>query len=90
MLAGLLAFLLFVGSGAYVTVIALAGDAAPEHRRALFMSRFASSTDLGSALGPIVGYAVYAELGIGWATAMAAGLFLLAPVLKILSAATER
>jgi MFS family permease len=90
LLAFLLAFVLFIGSGAYVTIIAVAGDAAPERGRALFMSRFTSSTDLGGALGPIVGYAVYAELGIGWAAAMAAGLFLLAPVLRVVSAVAYR
>ncbi len=52
-------------------VYTLAGDKAPADNRAIYMSRFGTSIDLGTSLGPIVGYSLYAGLGFSWVAASA-------------------
>jgi len=44
-------------------VYTMAGDTAPEHGQALHMSRFVTFTDLGTALAPVVAFAVFAGYG---------------------------
>ncbi len=52
-------------------VYTLAGDKTPADNRAIYMSRFGTSIDLGTSLGPIVGYSLYAGLGFSWVAASA-------------------
>ena len=53
--------------GSRLSIYILAGDRAPLENRALFMSRFSTFSDMGMALGPIVGFFLYAALGFSWA-----------------------
>lgn len=54
----LLPLLFLGGSLSVVTLDALAGDLAPRGRRPQVMARYATWQDLGSALGPLAGYAL--------------------------------
>jgi MFS family permease len=73
---------------ARLLIIALAGDLAPPGDEALFMSRFSTFVDLGTALGPPAAFSLYAGLGFGYVAALAAGLLL--PVLLPLAAGALR
>jgi MFS family permease len=54
------------GIAVYLLIYTLAGDLAPHHGRALHMSRFSTFLDLGTSLGPIIGFAIYASYGFVW------------------------
>ena len=86
LVTGPLGLLLFTGSAGFVTALALAGDSAPVVGRGLFLSRFTSFTDLGSALGPMVGFALY-EVGGLPAVAAASLVVLSAAVVAVRTAA---
>jgi MFS family permease len=88
LLLGLIAVFLFTSSAGFVTALALAGDRAPLTGRALFMSRYTSATDLGSALGPMIGYGLYASVGLGWAAGFSVAL--LVPLLLVLAVGGRR
>ena len=45
---------------------ALAGDLAPRDRRSTVMSRYATWQDLGSALGPLIGYLALGATSLTW------------------------
>ena len=45
---------------------ALAGDLAPRDRRSTVMSRYATWQDLGSALGPFIGYLALGATSLTW------------------------
>lgn len=70
------------GISARLLIYTIAGDLAPDSGKALHMSRFATFTDLGTALGPMVGFALFAAHGflpvavIGWALLLAVLTFL--------------
>lgn len=59
------------GIAVYLLIYTLAGDLAPHSDRALHMSRFSTFLDLGTSLGPIVGFAIYASYGFVWVTVLA-------------------
>jgi len=61
------------------------GDATPPELRGVVMGGFATANDLGSATGPLVGYAIAAGLGFAWAYALCVAL--LATALVVLAAA---
>jgi MFS family permease len=61
---GLLLAQFAVAVGGRLSLFALAGELAPTTRRALYMSRFTTFTDLGTALGPIIGFSLYARAGL--------------------------
>jgi predicted MFS family arabinose efflux permease len=44
-------------------VYSMAGDRAVSEARAIYMSRFATFTDLGTAVGPMLGFSLYAGIG---------------------------
>jgi MFS family permease len=54
------------GIAVYLLISTLAGDLAPHSGRALHMSRFSTFADLGTSLGPIIGFAIYARYGFIW------------------------
>ncbi len=54
------------------------GDASPPHVRGTLMAAFATAADLGGAAGPLVGYLLAAAVGLRWAYAMCAVLFITA------------
>ena len=53
-------------SASMVGIYALAGDKAPQQKRAIFMNRFVTFTDLGTALGPLITFPIYAYFGFHW------------------------
>ena len=53
---------------------ALAGDLAPRDRRSTVMSRYATWQDLGSALGPLIGYLALGATSLTWVYAVNACL----------------
>jgi MFS family permease len=69
---------------ARLIIVALAGDLAPVGDEALFMSRFSTFVDLGTALGPVAAFSLYAAWGFEYVAVLAVGLLL--SVLLLLSA----
>lgn len=59
---------------ARLIIVALAGDLAPPGNEAVFMSRFSTFVDLGTALGPVAAFSLYAGFGFAWVALLAAGL----------------
>lgn len=59
------------GIGVHLLLYTLAGDLAPDRGGALHVSRFSTFLDLGTAIGPIVGFALYAGYGFLWVAALA-------------------
>jgi MFS family permease len=59
------------GIGVHLLLYTLAGDLAPDGGGALHVSRFSTFLDLGTAIGPIVGFALYAGYGFLWVAALA-------------------
>lgn len=55
---------------ARLMIFAVAGDLAPQQDRALHMSRFATFVDLGTALGPVVAFAIFAGYGFLFVAAL--------------------
>ena len=51
------------GVSARLIIYTMAGDMAPENGKALHMSRFSTFVDLGTALGPAIAFALYANHG---------------------------
>jgi MFS family permease len=70
------------GVSARLLIYTIAGDLAPGRDRALHMSRFSTSVDLGTAMGPIVAFALYA--GRGFLPVALVAWLLLAAVLALL------
>jgi MFS family permease len=64
------------GNGVHLLLYTLAGDLAPHRDGAIHVSRFSTFIDLGTAAGPIVGFALYAAFGFLW-VAMLAWLLML-------------
>jgi len=74
----------FVASTATVVVLdATAGDLAPRGRTAQVMSRYATWRDLGSALGPLVGYGMAVVVGLSWVYGIAAGLLVFGSIVHL-------
>jgi MFS family permease len=69
--------LFFAATAVQVSLDAAAGDLAIHGNRARLMSWYATSHDLGAAIGPIVGYSIGIALGLGIIYPATAGLFLL-------------
>lgn len=59
------------GIGVHLLLYTLAGDLAPYRDGALHVSRFSTFLDLGTAIGPIVGFALYAGYGFLWVASLA-------------------
>jgi MFS family permease len=55
---------------ARLMIFAVAGDLAPQQNRAVHMSRFATFVDLGTALGPVVAFAIFAGFGFLYVAAV--------------------
>jgi MFS family permease len=70
-----------VGSAIYLLIYTLAGDTAILSEQALHMSRFSSFLDLGTSLGPIVGFAIYGGYGFIWVAVLSWLLILTAWIL---------
>ncbi len=62
---------LLASSASRVGIYVLAGDKAPQEGQALFMNRFSTFNDLGTALGPFVTFSIYAYFGFGWVAVLA-------------------
>ena len=81
--------LAFVATAASLTSLdALVGGLAPLHRRAQVMSRYASWQDAGSALGPLLAYAVIGFVSL--TVVYAAGALLMAAAYALFIAAFRR
>jgi len=65
------------------SVVVWTGDSAPPAHRGVVMGGLATAGDLGSALGPLVGYGLFATGGMGVAYALGTGL--LASALLVLA-----
>ena len=59
-----------------VIIYSYAGDRAPKGSQAIFMSRFTTFNDCGTAVGPLIGFAVYSGAGLFWVGAAAVPLLL--------------
>ncbi len=59
-----------------IIIYSYAGDRAPKDRQAIFMSRFTTFNDCGTAAGPLIGFAVYSGAGLFWVGAAAIPLLL--------------
>ncbi|UCF96340.1 MAG: MFS transporter [Spirochaetaceae bacterium] len=59
------------GNAVYLLIYTLAGDLALHSDRALHMSRFSTFLDLGTSLGPIIGFAIYSRHGFVWVAVLA-------------------
>ena len=59
-----------------IIIYSCAGDRAPGNRQAIFMSRFSTFSDCGTAAGPLIGFAVYSGAGLGWVGAAAVPLLI--------------
>ena len=59
------------GMGVHLLLYTLAGDLAPRRDGALHVSRFSTFLDLGTAAGPMVGFAIYAGFGFFWVAMLA-------------------
>ncbi len=57
--------------GVRLLLYTLAGDLAPHRDGALHLSRFSTFLDLGTAAGPIVGFALYSGFGFFWVAMLA-------------------
>jgi MFS family permease len=55
---------------ARLMIFAVAGDLAPHRGKALHMSRFATFADLGTALGPVMAFAIFAVYGFVFVAAV--------------------
>jgi MFS family permease len=53
-------------NGVHLLLYTLAGDLAPRQNGAIHVSRFSTFLDLGTAAGPMVGFALYAGFGFFW------------------------
>ena len=72
-----LIFVLFIISCANgIIMYSYAGDRAPRERQAIFMSRFTTFNDCGTAAGPLIGFAVYSGAGLFWVGAAAIPLLI--------------
>ncbi len=60
-----------------IIIYSYAGDRAPKKSQAIFMSRFTTFNDLGTAAGPLIGFAVYSGAGLFWVGAAAIPLLLI-------------
>jgi MFS family permease len=69
-----LPFVFVAMTGAVVALDASAGDIATQERAAQVMSRYATWRDLGSALGPLLGFAAAGVLGLHAMYLLAVGL----------------
>ena len=69
-----------VSTAGTVTLDAAVGDLAPVAQRAHVMGRYSTWADLGSALGPLLGFAMLARVQL-WALYLAATVLLLATML---------
>ena len=54
---------LFSGSASQILRTSIAGEYARGNEQAQFMNRIATFQDMGSAMGPFLGYALYAGTG---------------------------
>ncbi len=68
-----------ISCAAGIIIYSYAGDRAPEKHQAVFMSRFTTFGDLGTALGPVTGFLIYAGPGLMWV-----GLFIVPLILSVL------
>jgi MFS family permease len=69
--------LISMGEGFIAPAVAVwTGEGAPPHLRGVVMGGLATAGDLGSALGPLVGYALFATSGLHAAYALGGGLIL--------------
>lgn len=74
----------FVASTATIVVLdAMAADLAPRERAAQVMSRYATWRDLGSALGPLVGYGMAVVVGLPWVYGVATGLLVFGSIVHL-------
>jgi MFS family permease len=55
-----------VGNGIHLLLYTLAGDASTHQDGAIHLNRFSTFLDLGTAAGPIIGFALYAGFGFFW------------------------
>ena len=76
--------LFFSATAARVTLDALAGDLAPPDRRSQTMSIYATWSDLGSAMGPLVGWIIGIGLGLNWMYLGSASTLLMAGIVFVL------
>jgi MFS family permease len=91
LLMGCLILQFAAGIGAHLLIYTLAGDLAPSNDGALHMSRFSTSIDLGTAVGPIAGFGLYAGYGFMWVAASSWLLLAAAMVLlRRLAASVQR
>ena len=71
-----LPFFFWAATTATTALDALAGDLLPPHRRLQALGRYSTWADLGSATGPLAGYAAVAAVDLSWAYLTAAALLL--------------
>ena len=69
-----------IAIAARLIVYSMAGDSAVSEARAIYMSRFSTFTDLGTAVGPILGFGLYASIGFAGVAATAIAILVLVVV----------
>ena len=65
---------------ARLIVYSMAGDSAVSEARAIYMSRFSTFTDLGTAVGPILSFSLYASIGFAGVVVTAVAILALVVV----------
>ena len=69
-----------VATAARLIIYSMAGDRAVSEGRAIYMSRFATFTDLGIAVGPILSFSLYASIGFAGVVVTAVAILALVAV----------
>ena len=69
-----------IAIAARLIIYSMAGDRAVSEARAIYMSRFATFTDFGTAVGPILGFSLYASIGFAGVVVTAAAVLMLVVV----------
>ena len=65
-----------ISSANNIILYSYAGDRAPKGSQAVFLSRFTTFSDCGTAAGPLIGFALYSGAGLFWVGAAAVPLLL--------------
>ena len=66
-----------IAESARLILYSMAGDQAISEARAIYMNRFATFTDLGLAVGPILSFGLYSGIGFAAVAAVAVAILLL-------------
>jgi DHA1 family multidrug resistance protein-like MFS transporter len=91
LLAFVAVMLVAAGAGALIAVLAaLVGDRVAGERPGVAMGALATAGDIGSAMGPLLGYALAVRLDLRWVYALCAGILCIGLVIALGQAQARR